>query len=229
MASRLRILLLKSQLAILALGLSGCALLGGRETAEDSSAPVATPAEQPVIQPEIVRRTVPQPQIDSENFEAGVYAGVLGIEDFGSGAVFGARLAYHITEDFFVEATLAQSKAGKTSYETLSGSAALLTDSEREYRYYTLSAGWNALPGEIFVGRNRAYNTALYLIGGVGSTRFAGDDRFAVNAGVGYRLLFTDSIALHLDFRDHIFDTDLLGESKATHNLESHLGVTIFF
>ena len=49
----------------------------------------------------------------------------------------------------FAEATLGSAKAGKTSYEDLSGSAQLLTDSERQYTYYDLALGWNALPGEV--------------------------------------------------------------------------------
>ena len=64
---------------------------------------------------------------------------------------------------------------------------------------------------------------------GLGSTRFAGDDRFTVNFGAGYRFLLTDAVALHIDFRDHLFDIDILGEDKTTHNLEAHLGVTVFF
>ncbi len=227
MESRIRLFLLTVAVAT---GLPGCALFGRDEAVtEDASAPVVTPAQQPVIQPEVSRREVSRPRIDTENFEAGAYVGILGIEDFGTNTVYGVRLAYHITEDFFVEAALGQSRAGKTSYENLSGSAPLLIDSERDYRYYTLSAGWNALPGEIFIGKDRAYNTALYLIGGVGSTQFGGDDLFSINAGIGYRLLFTDWTAIHLDFRDHIFDTDLLGESKTSHNLETHLGLTVFF
>jgi hypothetical protein len=46
---------------------------------------------------------------------------------------------------------------------------------------------------------------------------------------VGYRLLMTDSVALHVDFRDHLFDIDLLGEEKTAHNLEAHIGFTVFF
>jgi hypothetical protein len=41
--------------------------------------------------------------------------------------------------------------------------------------------------------------------------------------------LLNDSVALHLDFRDHLFDIDLLGEEKTVHNLEAHLGATVFF
>lgn len=124
---------------------------------------------------------------------------------------------------------MGQSRAGRTSYENLSGSAELLTDDERDYKYYALSMGWNALPGEIFIGENRAYNTAFYLIAGIGGTTFAGDDRFTVNGGFGYRILPTDWIAVHFDVRDHIYDIDLLGEKKIVNNLEAHLGLSIFF
>ncbi len=111
----------------------------------------------------------------------------------------------------------------------MSGGARLISDSERTLTYYNLNVGYNILPGEVFIGEARAYNTNLYLSAGLGSTRFAGDDRFTVNFGAGYRFLLTDSIALHLDFRDHLFDIDLLGEEKTVHNLEAHLGMTVFF
>ena len=65
----------------------------------------------------------------------------------------------------------------------------MLTDSERDYSYYNVSLGYNVFPGEGFVGRRRALNTATYVIGGVGKTSFAGDDRFTVNFGVGMRML----------------------------------------
>ena len=36
-------------------------------------------------------------------------------------------------------------------------------------------------------------------------------------------------MAVHLDFRDHIYDIDLLGDKKIVNNLEAHLGLSIFF
>ena len=92
-----------------------------------------------------------------------------------------------------------------------------------------LRDGWLDPLDEVFIGEGRAFNSSLYFTGGLGSTAFGGDDRFTINFGAGVRFLLTDSIALHLDFRDHLFDTDLLGEEKTVHNLESHLGLTVFF
>jgi outer membrane beta-barrel protein len=200
----------------------------GAETS-DATVPADPASQEPIINPQVERRTIKRARIDTEDFELGAYAGILSIEDFESNVVYGARLAYHLTEDFFLEGTYGQSRAGRTSYENLSGSADLLTDSERNYKYYALSLGWNALPGEIFIGKNHAYNTALYFVAGIGSTRFAGDDRFTVNGGFGYRVLPTDWMAVHLDFRDHVYDIDLLGDKKIVNNLEAHLGLSIFF
>ena len=208
---------------------SGCAstkkLFGGGNT--ESIQPAEPPGQ--VIEPVVERRDIEEPDIDTENFEVGAFAGILAIEDFGSDLVYGARLTYHLTEGFFVEGSVGRSNAGMTSFEILGGGAPILSDSERELPYYNLNVGYNILPGEAFVGQVRAYNTGLYIIAGMGSTRFAGDDRFTVNFGAGYRFILTDSISLHMDFRDHLFDIDVVGEEKTTHNLEATLGLTAFF
>lgn len=189
----------------------------------------ANDQDTPIIDPGITRRTLNTPHIDGADFEIGAFVGVISVEDFGSSAIYGLRGTYHITEDFFTEADYGRTKVGDTSFETLSGSARVLTDDERTYSYYNVSLGYNLLPGEAFIGSNHAYNSALYVIAGVGSTTFANDSRFTINFGTGYRLLITDSLALHADVRDHVFTSDLLGSSKTTHNLEFTGGVTVFF
>lgn len=189
----------------------------------------ASAGQQQVIQPKIERRIIDVDKIDTEDFEIGVYSGLLSVEDFGTNMVIGVRAAYHVTESVFFEAAYAKSDTSETSYERLSGGAPLLSASERELTYYNASIGYNLLPGEAYMGKGWAFNTALYVIGGVGITSFAADDRFTVNFGAGYRFLVTDWLAVHLDVRDHIYDIDLLGVAKTTHNLEMTGGVTVFF
>ena len=227
MESRLRVLFL----AVAMIALSGCGTngffgIGGNKSAPP---PFGAPEPEQVIDPDVARRDIKEPDIDAEDFEIGGFAGIMSIEDFGSNLVYGVRLAYHITEGFFLEGSVGQTEAGLTSFEVLSGGAPILSDSDRQYTYYNLNVGYNILPGEGFIGESRAYNTGLYLTAGLGSTRFAGDDRFTVNYGAGYRFLLNDIVALHLDFRDHLYDIDLLGEEKTVHNLEATLGVTVFF
>jgi outer membrane beta-barrel protein len=222
MARRICIFLLSN---VLTAALTGLLFAVGVVHADD----IIEHDSESVIEPELERRTITEADIDSEDFEAGVYAGVMSIEDFGSNFVYGVRAAYHITEDFFVEGAYGRTEANETSYETLSGGAKLLTDSQRKFSYYNISLGYNLFPGEAFIGSSHAFNTALYIIGGVGNTDFADDSHFTVNAGVGYRFLATDWMALHVDVRDYIFKSDLLGNDKTTNNLEFTGGLTFFF
>ena len=185
-------------------------------------------AEQSVIEPSLERRDINEANIDTENFEFGLLVGVISIEDFSSSMVVGARAAYHVNEDFFIEATYGQAEAGETSFEVLSGGAPFLTEAERDYRYYNVSVGYS-LNGETFFTDNMVLNSATYITLGAGSTEFGGDERFTVSLGAGYRLLLTDFFALHVNVKDHLFNSELIGEEKTTHNIEYGLGATFFF
>jgi len=185
-------------------------------------------AQQQVIQPQIERRTIDIDAIDTEDFEISVFAGLYSAEDYGANMVIGARVAYHVTEDVFFEAAYAKTNTEETIYERLTGGAPLLSDSQRELTYYNVSIGYNLLPGEAFIGKNWAFNTALYVIGGVGNTSFADDNQFTINFGAGYRFLATDWLAIHFDMRNHIFNMDSFGE-KTMNNLEMTGGFSIFF
>ncbi|MDM7862021.1 outer membrane beta-barrel domain-containing protein [Alteromonas sp. ASW11-36] len=182
----------------------------------------------PIIDPNVQRRTVDESDIDSENFEITPFAGFQTIEDFGNDVVYGVRLGYHVSESFFVEAAYGAATAGTTSFEELSGGAPFLTDEERDFVVYDLSLGYN-FNGEIFFADGVAFNTDFYVLAGGGGTDFGGDERFTLTLGAGYRVLLTDYLSLRLDVRDHIFNSDLIGEEKSTHNMAYTLGVSVFF
>ncbi len=180
------------------------------------------------IDPNLPRRDIKEFDIDSENFEFGVYTGFISIEDFSSSSTVGARLAFHVNENIFIEANYAQATAGETSFEVLSGGLPFLTDSEREYTYYDLSAAYN-FNGEVFLTKSIVINTDFFLIVGAGSTEFGADERFTVNAGAGYRLLVTDYLSVRFDVRDYLFNSDIIGPEKSVHNLTATLSLSVFF
>jgi outer membrane beta-barrel protein len=209
--------------------LSGC---GWFHRGDQLPAPVVAeepPADPSVIEPQVTRRVVKTPKIKAKDFEVGAYFGALSIEDFGTNPIYGVRAAYHITEDLFLEGFLARSKAGLSSLEDVFPDITVVSSSGRQFTYYDLDVGYNVLPGEIFLGRGRAFNNALYVTVGMGDVKFADQDQFALNFGVGDRILITDWLALHLDVRDHVFESDLFGVSKNVHNIEATLGLTTFF
>jgi outer membrane beta-barrel protein len=197
-------------------------------TAFPLTAPAAEQPEQ-VVRPEIERRDIKEADIDTEDFEIGGFFGVMNVEDFGTNPVYGARLTYHVTELVFVEGAYGHTDTDETSFERLSGAAQLLDDNDRKLDYYNLSFGFNLLPGESFVGSKWAFTSDFFIVGGVGSTSFAGEDEFTWNIGFGYKVLANDWLALRVDARDHVFDVDLLGEKQTNHNLEFTGGLSIFF
>ena len=182
-----------------------------------------------LIQPEIERTEFDESIIDSEDFELSAFAGILSIEDFGTNPVLGFEFAYHVNEDVYVQFDYGFSEGGETSFEVLSGGAPLLSDDERELQYYLFNIGFNLLPGEAFVTESSTFNTSFYVIGGIGSTEFAGDDRFTINFGTGYQILFADAFSLNIDVRDLIFNIDVFGEDKVTHNLQYTVALGWFF
>jgi outer membrane beta-barrel protein len=214
--------LVKSSLVKSSLVKSSSAKSVARSTQANTVQPPA------LIDPNIERREINESDIDTEDFEIGVFGGFVVIEDFESSAVVGVSLAYHINENLFLEARYAQATAGQTSFEKLSGGAPFLTEEERDYTYYNLSIGYN-INGETFFTDNLVFNSDIYFTLGAGSTEFGGDDRFTISAGAGYRLLFTDFWALKVDVRDHVFTSDIIGVEKDVHNIAITLSTTFFF
>ena len=87
-----------------------------------------------------------------------------------------------------------------------------------------LNSPWRGL-----LGRKTAMNSGFYTLIGIGSVKFAGDNHLALNFGAGFRVLPTDWLAIHLGVQDRVFDSDLLGETKVTNNIETLLSATVFF
>ncbi|ARM83799.1 outer membrane beta-barrel domain-containing protein [Marinobacter salarius] len=185
--------------------------------------------DRPLIEPDVRPQKVDEALIDTENFEIGAFAGIINIEDFESSFLWGGKLTYHLSETFFFEANVGFAEGGETSFEKLAGDVQVLSDEDRDYRYYNINIGMNVLPGEAFLTENYAFNTYFYLIGGAGATDFAGDTRFTFNVGAGYQVLLTDSVSIHLGVREHFYRIDVLGEEKTSMNTEVSGGLSVFF
>jgi outer membrane beta-barrel protein len=188
----------------------------------------ARPDSNQVVVPEVERRDVKLPKFPSNDIAVGLFAGTYATQNFGAAPVVGARLGYHITEDWFVEGTLGRSKVSDEAFrQVLPGG--IFTNAKETLSYYDVSAGYNLLPGEVFPTAKRAKATAIYLVAGVGSTKFNNQRSQTVSFGLGGRLMLLDRAALQVDMRDHVFSLDLLGKRQSTHNLELTGGFTWYF
>jgi outer membrane beta-barrel protein len=195
--------------------------------ARAADAPAVDTPDQ-VIVPQVERREVHKPKYPSNDFEIGLFGGTYSSQNFGTSFNYGARLGYDITEDFFVEATYGRTKVSDKEFRQILPGGIFTTEQEK-LKYYDLSVGWNFLPGEIFIGKNWAKASTMYVIGGIGNTSFDSQRMQTWNFGVGAKLFLADWVALRADVRDHIFTLDLLGKRSATQNPELTLGFAFFF
>jgi outer membrane beta-barrel protein len=202
------------------------AMIGCLSSAADQpSAGNPSSTSEQVVLPQIERRDIKLPRFPSNDFELGTFVGSYAMQNFGTSTIGGLRLGYHVTEDFFVEGVVAQTKVSDASFRQVLPGGVFPSDSEK-LSYYNLSVGYNVLPGEVFVGAKRAKPMAFYLIGGVGSTSFNQQRQATFNVGTGLRVYLNDHFALQVDVRDHIFSLDLLGKRETTQNLELTAGIT---
>jgi outer membrane beta-barrel protein len=209
---------------VLALGALSAAAGAGA-----ADAPVEPAPTEQVISPDLERRTVTIPKIHATDLELGVYIGTLSIENFGAKTSRGARLAFHVTEKLFVEGVYGKSTISDEFYRERAFPISGFKKGENPLTYYNVSLGYNLLPGESFITQRWAVASAFYLIGGIGTTTFAGRSYSTMNYGFGYRLLLTDWFTWHVDMRDHVFSHSLLGTSQRTDNFEMTTGFTVFF
>jgi len=182
--------------------------------------------EEPPIRPAEENRTVSEARIDTESFEAGVFTGIYAMEDFSAQPTYGVRAAYHVTEDVFFEAGFGLTSIDQKDFEKLTG---LKVVDHSNVWYWNFNAGYNLFPGQIFLSRRRTLNSTVYLSGGVGQTWIDGGNHFTLNLGTGYKVFLTDWLDVRVDFRDHVFESDLTGVNQRTHNLSMTLAAAVFF
>jgi outer membrane beta-barrel protein len=196
--------------------------------AEDDTPQATAPEQNQIVVPEVVRRDIQPPHYPSNDFDVGVFFGTYSTQNFGASGVAGLRLGYNITEDFFVQGVFARTNVSDKNYRQILPGGIFPQETEK-LSYYNLSAGYNILPGEAFIGTKYAMPFHVYLIAGVGNTTLDQEKHATFNFGSGLRLFFNDYFSMQIDARDHVFSTDLLGERERTQNLELTIGLTASF
>jgi len=190
--------------------------------------PEGNPQADQVVVPKVDRRDIRLPTFPSSDFEVGLFGGSHSTQNFGASMVGGLRLGYHITEDYFVEASLGRTKVSDAAFRRVLPGG-IFTRERETLQYANVSAGVNVLPGEVFFGRDTAMPYYLFVLGGVGTTSFNNTRHQTFNLGLGMKVFVRDWFAVRVDMQDHIFKLDLLGKSERTQNYELTAGLSFLF
>ena len=232
MESRLRVLLL----IVISAGLGGCAHLPHlwpfhrhAKTGQTGTGPTSATDTAPIVEPEIVRQQGKVPRIRTSNVEITASAGLLNVEQYGTYPTIDVRGTYHIKERFFAEGSVGISKLRAASYVNADGTPHPLTSNQRRVYDYAIDLGYDVLPGEAFFGRKKSFATAVYVVAGMGALHYGADSFYAPNIGLGDRVLLSDRFAAHIDVRDAVTQRTLTGAKHLTNNIESTIGLSVYF
>lgn len=184
--------------------------------------------EKAIIKPEKEPEAVHAAQIDTEKFEAGVFLGVMNVEDFNSNPSLGFSFSYHVTPDILAQVHYGNSKVSRASFEELED-ADFLADDDRNFRYTELLGGYRVLRGRSFFSTNTKLFSDIYLLGGLGQTSFADNSSTSFVLAASYRTVVTDWMTINVDIRDHIMSREFIGDDKTTHNTELVIGFNALF
>ena len=170
--------------------------------------------------------------MDTERYELGVYTGFLSVEDFNTNPVIGLSFVYHIDPKWFAQFNYGTSRVSRNSFEDAfvgEDDPGYLADSDRDFTYMTIAGAYQILHGRSYFRESGKYNSGFYLLGGLGNVEFAGHSGTSIVVGASYRIVRTDWLLIHFDYRNHIFDREFLGENKQTFNNELVVGFNYFF
>lgn len=169
-----------------------------------------------------------QADIDQEVFELGVFSGVVNIGDFGSEWLAGLSASFQASENFFLQYNYLQAEAGLSSFEESQGR--YFSGSDRDFVHYDLLVGYKLFQAEVYPREGRANLSSFYLVGGVGETRFGGEENATITAGLGYELALSRDWIIRADYRSYIYDSSLIrGEEETVQSTQFSLGLGYLF
>lgn len=227
--------LLLTPLLLVAAGVNGQTAQSGIDGPQSEVGTAQSEIDSPQSEIESPQSGIESPQsavqpsdLSSEVLELGLFAGVLNIGDFGSEWVMGVSGTFQASEDFFLQFNYLETDAELSSFEESQGS--YFSGDDRRFVHYDLLVGYNLFQGEMYPEQGIANLSALYVVGGVGDTRFGDEESFTYTVGVGYRVAFSRRYILHVDYRNYIYDSSLIREEEQTsQNAQFSVGLNYLF
>ncbi|MDQ7016708.1 MAG: hypothetical protein Q9N68_10070, partial [Gammaproteobacteria bacterium] len=93
-----------------------------------------------VIEPQLLRPKIVEANIDALDFELGLFSGVLSVENFSTQPFYGLRLAFYVSEDFFLDASYGVSQLQDSAYRQLG--LVIFPQEEEPLDFYQLALGY---------------------------------------------------------------------------------------
>lgn len=165
--------------------------------------------------------------LQTNRHEITVLGGYYASDLFDGSGIVGLAYAYHMTEDFAVEASAALSRVGSTSSPELERKFVLLGRRDRRAMLFDADLVWSPAHAKLRLGGAIAHFDLYAALGaGLVDSPFASD--IAANAAVGFKFFMGRAFAVRLDIRNHAYRQQLLAETEWVNDVTAMLGVSLF-
>jgi outer membrane beta-barrel protein len=173
------------------------------------------------------KRSVKERLVQKTNrHELGVRGGQYVSDLFDATSVLGAFYAYHLTEDFAVEASGAITKVTSTGEPELERVFSVLGDPNRRALLFFANLEWAPLHAKLQSGASIVHFD-VYLTGGAGVVDSVLSSGVAGDAGFGFMVFLGRAAALRLEVRDHIYRQQLLSRKLLVNDVAATVGLSV--
>lgn len=183
------------------------------------------PAEQApgqVVDPDVERPDLSPRAIEAQDYEVGVYASSYAVTRDIVAVVYGARGAYHLSPELFVEAQY--STASSSYFDKHGDPPGDDGNGDLDYDSLSMSLGYNMLPGALYVTKSYTLPIAFYGVAGIGNVNYEDDAATGYHVGLGLKVLPLDWMSLRFELRDQAWYLTSLD-----HHIEFSIGLGVFF
>jgi outer membrane beta-barrel protein len=165
----------------------------------------------------------------SDTFDGVVYTqqakiGSVPLYTFG---LFALAYAYHMTEDFAVEATAGITQLTSRGGPELERTFAVLEGRPRRQLMFDADLVFSLAHAKMRFGGSITHFD-FYIVAGGGVVDSVVSSGIAGNGGFGLKFFLGKAFALRLDLRDHVFRQQLLSETTVVNDISATLGLSIY-
>jgi outer membrane beta-barrel protein len=139
----------------------------------------------------------------------------------------GGSYAYHMTEDFAVEAHGAWTHLGSSAEPGLERIFVLLGTGNRRELLFHADLVWSPAHGKLRLG-GAIQHFDLYFAGGAGVIDSVLSSDIAGNAAVGLKFFLGRAIAIRFDVRSYVYRQQLLARKEWVNDVTSTIGFGVF-
>jgi outer membrane beta-barrel protein len=141
--------------------------------------------------------------------------------------VVGGAYAYHMTEDFAVEASAAWTRIASSGGPELERVFELLGERDRGALLFDADLVWSPAHGKLRMG-GAIVHFDPYFAAGAGVVDSVLSSDIAANVAIGFKFFVWRALAFRLDVRDHFYRQQLLARKVWVNDVTTTIGFSIY-